>query len=145
MGKSEPIQTLSFDMKPYIENQYFEYKNIVFALLHVPGSNNNLYDGSQNAECPSSLQLIDFDCVAATAECKARDVAITQSLQKVFAVAKSNQNSGIFIMIQADFVNVDNAACNTLNITISNVVTKIATGYRNFCHNVNNGNDELNR
>jgi hypothetical protein len=29
-------------------------------------------------------------------------------------------------------VNVDNAACNTLNITISNVVTKIATGYRNF-------------
>jgi hypothetical protein len=78
------------------------------------------------------LQLIDFDCVAATAEYKARDVAITQSLQKVFAVAKSNQNSGILIMIQADFVNVDNAACNTLNITISNVVTEIATGYRNF-------------
>jgi hypothetical protein len=136
LGKGT-IQTSSFNITPYVENQYFTYKNLMIALLHVPGSNNNFYDGGPSGgSCPSTINAtIDPGCVKATAEFLARDAATIVSLRKVFELAKLNRNPGILITIQADFLppgNVNSTACNSFGITVANVASKIPTGFHNF-------------
>jgi hypothetical protein len=138
MGQGTPLRVNSFGIKPYIENQFFEYNGVTFSFLHVIGSNNNLYDGTPGAACPATISSVyDPNCTAATAEYQARDAATNLSLRYLFSVAKLNRSPGIMIMIQADVVGnsatpADTATCNALNITTSNVATKVFTGLVNF-------------
>jgi hypothetical protein len=133
LGQGPPIRLNSYGVNPYIENQFFQYNGVTFTLLHVPGTNNNLYDGSPFALCPSTLSSVyDPNCTAATAEYQARDAAANLSLRYLFSVAKLNRSPGIMIVIQADFVFVDTPTCNAFNITTSNVATKVPTGFVNF-------------
>ena len=130
LGKGTPIQTSSFNISPYVENQYFTWKNLMVSLLHVVGTNNNFYDFG----CPSTLNAtIDPGCVKATAEFRARDAANILSLRKVFELAKQNSNTGIVINIQADMLPSGNSTvCNGLGLTVANVASKISSGFHNF-------------
>ena len=139
LGKGK-IQTSSFNVTPYVENQYLTYKNLMIALLHVPGSNNNLYDGGLNP-CQATSNATDPGCVNATAEFLARDAANIASLRKVFELARVNKNPGILITIQANFLvsslvtfgpDLNTTECNSFGVTVANVKSKIPTGFQNF-------------
>jgi hypothetical protein len=127
MGGGTPIQTSSFGIAPYVENQYFVRDGIMFALLHVVGSNNNLY-----SRCPSTLAAIDRGCKAATAEYTARDKAVTTSLRTVFANAKQQQLKGVMIVIQANFWGGTAATCNALRLSNVTAAASVSSGYKNF-------------
>jgi hypothetical protein len=129
MGGGTPIQTSSFGIAPYIENLYFIRDGIIFTLLHVVGSNNNLYTGST---CPSSLNVIDPGCKAATAEFTARDQAVNASLRAVFAKAKEQKLKGVMIVIQASFWGGDDQTCNVIGVNVKNAASLVSSGYKNF-------------
>jgi hypothetical protein len=84
LGKGSPVQTLGFGVAPYVENQYFVRNGIMFGLLHVPGSNNNLY-GVPDQVCPASLNTLDPNCTGQNAEYAARDAANNNALRTIFA------------------------------------------------------------
>jgi hypothetical protein len=131
LGKGSPLQTLGFGVAPYIENQYFVSNGIMFGLLHVPGSNNNLY-GVPNQACPATLNSLDPNCAGQNAEYAARDAANNNALRTVFADAKAQNLRAIMIAVQADFYGGNATSCNSLQVTIANVNSKTPTGYRNF-------------
>ena len=113
---------------PYIENQYIIREGIIFAPLHVAGSNNNFRSGS----CTASLDAIDKDCVKANAEYVARDQAVVNALRIVFQKAKSQGLKGIMIIIQAHFWGGSSEQCNAMGISIENVAASVGSGFANF-------------
>lgn len=133
MGGGTPLRLLNYGIKPYIENQFFDYRGITFALLHVPGSNNNFYDNlTPFSLCPATLNATDPNCTAQNAEYRARDTANVASLRYLFTVAKLNKSPAIVITIQSDWFFTDAAACNAANATVANLATKIPSGFVNF-------------
>jgi hypothetical protein len=133
LGGGTPLRVNSFGINPYIENQFFSFRGITFTLLHVPGSNNNLYDGSPLGQpCPSTINATDPNCAAENAEFRARDAANGVSLRYMFNVAKLNQSPLVVVVIQADFFNTDAATCDAANVTLANIATRIPTGFQNF-------------
>ena len=130
LGGGAPISISTFGKysTPYVENQYVIRDGIIFAPLHVPGSNNNFRSGS----CAASLNAVDKDCVAANAEYIARDDAVVNALRIVFSTAKAQKLKGVMIIIQAHFWGGTTEQCNSLGISVNNAESSVASGYRNF-------------
>lgn len=93
----------------YVENQMFAYGSSMWALVHVVGSNNALYD-SVDAFCDPYLAVMDPNCEAATAEYEARDAAVNEYVSKAFADARMEGSEVVFIVIQA---NIFSGPCGT--------------------------------
>jgi hypothetical protein len=127
-GKLISISHFGQYSSPYIENQYIIRDGIIFAPLHVVGSNNNF----RNAGCAASLNAVDKNCVKANAEYIARDEAVMQALRIVFQKAKSQELKGIMIIIQAHFWGGNTEQCNALGISVENAASSVASGYKNF-------------
>lgn len=127
-GKRIAISHFGQYSSPYIENQYFIRERIIFAPLHVVGSNNNFRNGG----CAASLNAIDKDCVAANAEYIARDQAVIKALRIVFQKAKAQELKGIMLIIQAHFWGGTTEQCNALGISVENAASSVASGYKNF-------------
>jgi hypothetical protein len=135
LGGGTPLRVNSYGINPYIENQFFDYRGITFTLLHMPGSNNDLYDGAPLGQaCPATLNALDPNCTNVNAESRARDAANVVSLRYIFNVAKLNRSPVIVIVIQADFFpdNTNATVCNAAGVTPANVATKFQTGFQNF-------------
>ena len=130
LGGGEPISISHFGQYsiPYIENQYVIRNGIIFATLHVTGSNNNFRSGG----CVASLNAIDKDCVAANAEYAARDHAVVNALRIVFNTAKSQNLKGVMIIIQAHFWGGTTEQCNSMGINVDNAESSVASGYKYF-------------
>jgi hypothetical protein len=114
--------------RPYIENQYVIRDGIIFATLHVPGSNNNFRSGG----CAASLNEVDKGCVMANAEYVARNHAVVSALRIVFSTAKSQKLKGIMFVIQAHFWGGTVEKCNSLRINVNNAEASVASGYKSF-------------
>ena len=127
-GKRISIKHFGRLSMPYIENQYIVSNGIIFAPLHVTGSNNNLRIGG----CAASLNAVDKDCVAANAEYVARDQAVVKALRVVFHKAKTQGLKGIMIIIQAHFWGGTAEQCNALGISVNNAESSVPSGYKNF-------------
>lgn len=74
----------------YVENQMFSHGSIMWALVHVVGSNNALYDGI-DADCDPYFAIIDPGCAATTAEYQARDQAVNEYVSEAFDEAKKGR------------------------------------------------------
>lgn len=84
----------------YSENSRFSKNGVEFVALHIPGSNNNLV--VTDKQCSKKSDRTPADCTAATAEYQARNEKNIQWLKEAFAEARSKNNAGILIAIQAD-------------------------------------------
>jgi len=84
----------------YSENSRFVMNNVEFVALHIPGSNNNLVVTEK--QCTKKSDRTQADCDAASAEYQARNIENIKWLKESFAAAKTNNNAGILIAIQAD-------------------------------------------
>ena len=84
----------------YSENTRWDYGNIVFVGLNVPGSNNNKVT---DQECISikSVRTLN-DCEADNAEYIARNAANIEFLHESFQRAKDQKAIGLVVIIQAD-------------------------------------------
>jgi hypothetical protein len=84
----------------YSENTRWIYGDVVFAAIHVPGSNNNK---TSPADCPAANSVRTAeDCTADNVEYAARDAANIAWLQETFAIARDRGAVGVLIAIQAD-------------------------------------------
>jgi len=84
----------------YSENSRFEMNQVEFVALHIPGSNNNLV--ATEDQCTKKSTRSKADCDAATAEYQARNVQNVAWLHDSFDTARSHNDVGILIVIQAD-------------------------------------------
>lgn len=78
----------------YIENQRWQHQGVVFATLHMVGSNNNLEVRDRNA----ALEFFD------------RDAANVAWLEAAFAQAQQSQAHGLVIAFQADVFDIRSAS-----------------------------------
>jgi hypothetical protein len=133
LGGGTPLRVLTYGIRPYLENYYFDYRGITFGQLHVPGSNNDLYDGVSQ-QCPPTLNALDPNCTNVNAEFRARDAANIVSVRHLFNVARLNRSPAIVLVIQADFFpdNTNATVCNAASITVANAATTLTTGFQNF-------------
>jgi hypothetical protein len=81
-----------------VENALWSHGNIVFATLHVVGSNNGLnfwsgIDAEDSFETPRSDRIAEF---------KAREAANLFWLEKVFETARSEKAAGVFLAMHAN-------------------------------------------
>ena len=97
-----PIRLLSqshfFGFEDYVENVIFSKFGVLFATLHVVGSNNNLapwsgIDPDDSFENPREDRLNEF---------RNREQANLHWLDLTFDIAKKKRRKGVFIMIQAN-------------------------------------------
>jgi hypothetical protein len=130
LGGGAPLSVSRFGQYsiPYVENQYVIRNGIIFATLHVTGSNNNFRSGG----CAASLNAVDKDCVAANAEYAARDHAVVNALRIVFNTAKSQRLKGILIVMQANFFGGTTEQCNSLGINVNSAESSVASGFKYF-------------
>jgi len=94
--------------KAYSENSRFFKNNVEFVALHIPGSNNNLIATKKQCTKKTGRSSriwndgpVD-ECAAATAEYEARNLQNMAWLKSSFTKARTNNNAGILIVIQAD-------------------------------------------
>lgn len=84
--------------EPFVENVLFEHDKVVFATLHVVGSNNNLapwsgIDAADSAASPRADRKAEFD---------ARQAAAPAWIDRTFDEAWSRQAAGVFLLMQAN-------------------------------------------
>ena len=109
----------------YPELQRFIYNGIMFIVVHVVGSNNNLYTTcfdwfDTSSSCPFSLFLTDLCCFNARAEYNARNFNVNVFLRESFEVANDKGAKGVMVVAQADI------------FEDSGEITYIADGYLDF-------------
>ncbi|HLF77658.1 MAG TPA: hypothetical protein VJB57_09230 [Dehalococcoidia bacterium] len=85
---------------PYSENTRWVYNNVVFATLHVVGSNNNKI--SADTCLASNSRRTKAQCDAGNVEYLERDAMNLAWLRRSFDVAKQLNSPGIMITIQAN-------------------------------------------
>jgi hypothetical protein len=84
----------------FAENTRFDYGNIVFVGLNVPGSNNNFV--LDDKDCKNKSARTSADCEAGNAEYLERDAANIEWLKASFSAAKTSAAKGLVIAFQAD-------------------------------------------
>ncbi|NMM05214.1 hypothetical protein [Polaromonas sp.] len=84
----------------FVENTRFNYRDIVFATLNVPGSNNNKV--LDDKDCSNKSARTAAQCEAGNAEYLERDAANVRWMQQAFAAAKSSKARGLVLAFQAD-------------------------------------------
>ena len=89
------------------ELQRFISKDIMFVVVNVVGSNNNLYRtcfdlfGKTIVGCPFTLWFSDFCCFGARQEYETRDAKVNAFMRESFASAKVSDVKGVMIVAQA--------------------------------------------
>jgi hypothetical protein len=84
----------------FAENVRFTRRQIVFAGLNVPGTNNNKV--SSDKECTDKSARTLDQCKAYNAEYLERDAANMLWIQETFRLAKQKKARGVVLAIQAD-------------------------------------------
>jgi Calcineurin-like phosphoesterase len=80
---------------PYVENQLWKQSKVVFSMVHVVGSNNDLvpwFGAAETAE-QRALRLAEYD---------SRLAAALDWLDRTFALAASSDARGVVVAMQAD-------------------------------------------
>lgn len=97
-----PIQLISQSAMPgyekYVENVLFERKGVVFATLHVVGSNNDLrpwsgIDANDSYKNPRVDRITEF---------RERQAAVLDWINHSFDLAEKTHAKGVFLMMQAN-------------------------------------------
>ena len=84
----------------FVENTRFSYRDIVFATVNMPGSNNNKV--LDDKDCSKKSARTAAQCEAGNAEYLERDAANVRWTQQAFAAAKSSKARGLVLAFQAD-------------------------------------------
>ena len=84
----------------FVENTRFSYRDIVFATVNMPGSNNNKV--LDDKDCSKKSARTAAQCEAGNAEYLERDAANVRWMQQAFAAAKSSKARGLVLAFQAD-------------------------------------------
>ncbi len=89
-------QSLDKGYAPFVENALFVRSNVVFATLHVVGSNNNLalWDGIGETTAAPKQERLD--------EAAARQAAALAWIDRSFDAAEKIGAAGVFLAMQAD-------------------------------------------
>jgi len=103
-----PVTTGGSD---FPELQRFVYEDIMFVVVHVTGSNNNLYatcfdwilsfGATTNELCPISLWFSDFCCFGSRREYETRNSKVNEFVRESFQSAKDANAKGVMIVSQA--------------------------------------------
>jgi hypothetical protein len=114
---------------PYSENARWIHKGVVFATLHVVGSNNNKVNQGQCTSSASARTLAM--CDAANLEFQERDAMNLAWLRRSFEVARQINAPGIMITIQANpvFDSIDTFPANERD-------DPLADGFNSFVQNL---------
>ncbi|WP_017296909.1 hypothetical protein [Nodosilinea nodulosa] len=84
----------------YVENTRWQYGDVVFVGLNIPGSNNNRVHDDE--ECTKKSDRTPAQCAADNAEYTERDAKNIEWMQQSFAVAKEKQAKGLMVVFQGD-------------------------------------------
>ena len=113
----------------FVENTRFSYRDIVFATVNMPGSNNNKV--LDDKDCSKKSARTAAQCEAGNAEYLERDAANVRWMQQAFAAAKSSKARGLVLAFQAD-PGFDLPETEDLDESQAPKVS----GYRNFINSV---------
>ena len=88
--------------KAYPEMQLWTYNNVMYAAIHVTGTNNTFYDGV-DATCSTYHDIIDPGCEHANAEFRERNHVGIDFMKHAFEIAQEYDMAGVMVAIQANF------------------------------------------
>ena len=112
-----------------VENTRFSHRDIMFATLNLPGSNNNKILDAK--DCGNKSARTAAQCEASNAEYQERDAANVRWMQQAFAAAKAQKARGLVLVFQAD-PGFDLPETEDLDESQAPTVS----GYRNFISSV---------
>jgi len=98
--KTLPLEHQGKSGEKFVENTRLLFKEIVFAGINMPGSNNNKV--LDDKECTNKSARTPENCAADNKEHEERDAANVAWMQEAFKVAKEKQSPGIVLVWQGD-------------------------------------------
>jgi len=113
-------QSASPGFEPFVENALFVRQRVVFATLHVVGSNNNFapwsgYDSADSAAAPRPDRKAEFE---------SRQAAVLAWIDRAFDEAATRDAAGVFLLMQAN-PGIEQLAGSPLRVGFEAVLAKL--------------------